>query len=333
MDRRRFTATLGIGLAVGTATTRATAQAADRVARVGYLSSARRSSDAELEQSPWRREMQRLGWVEGRNLIVERRYADRSGDLLARYARELVEAKVDLIVTLADPDAVPVRRLTSTLPIVTVYNGLDPVEDGLIASFARPGGNVTGVSRMLGETRAKRLELIKTMLPATTSVAVLFPPSADPARHAKFESSLRAAARTAQVELRFHPYRSQDELMTTFPALAASHTQAFLLEPLFQTMANRHRIAELAIQHRLPGVFTLREYAKAGGLMSFGPSWTAVEQQVAQQTDRILRGAQPGDLPMEQPSRFELVINLATAKAVGVAVPGSLQLRADELIQ
>ena len=185
--------------------------------------------------------MQRLGWVEGRNLVVERRFTDGNLDQLAIFARELVEARVDVIMTLADRDAADARRLTSTLPIVVVYNGMDPVADGLIASFARPGGNVTGVSRMLGETRAKRLELIKTMLPAAG--------------------------------------------------------------------------------------------AEAGGLMSFGPDWSTLLRQLAQQTDRILRGASPAELPMEQPSKFELVVNLATAKSIGLAVPQPLLLRADEVIQ
>jgi putative tryptophan/tyrosine transport system substrate-binding protein len=328
VDRRCFLSTLCLAAASGGAG----AQSSDRVARVGYLSSAARPSDAELQQSPWTLEMQRLGWVEGRNLVVERRFTDGSMDRLAVFAREFVDARVDVIATLAERDAAEARRLTSTLPIVIVYGGLDPVADGLIASFARPGGNVTGVSRMLGETRAKRLELIKTMLPGASRVGVLFVPSADAGQRAKFESTLREAARAVHVELQFHPYRSQDELMAAFPVMAAARTSAFLLEPIFQTFANRGRIAELAVQHKLPGVFTLREYAQAGGLMSYGPDWSTLLRQHAQQVDRILRGAKPAELPMEQPSKFELVVNRATAKALGVAIPQSLLVRADELI-
>jgi putative ABC transport system substrate-binding protein len=328
MDRRRFVTTLAAAVPAG-----ALAQAPGKVARVGFLSSARLPTDAELQQSPFRLEMQRLGWVSGRNLIVDRRFSDGDLELLARHARELVDAKVDLIVISARSEAAPVRRLTSTLPIVLIYSGLDPVADGLIASFARPGGNITGVSRMLGETRAKRLELIKAMLPTAGRIGVLFPPSTDAVQQAAFEANLRAAARAFQVELQFHPYRSQDDLMAAFPAMVAARTHAFLLEPTFQTFANRGRIAELAIQHRLPGVYTLREYAAAaGGLMSFGPDISTLLRQLAQQVDRILRGARPGDLPMEQPAKFELVINLATAKAIGLAVPQTLLLRADETI-
>jgi putative ABC transport system substrate-binding protein len=328
MDRRHFVTTL----AASAVPVRAAAQAPGKVARVGLLSSARRPSDAELQQSPWSLEMQRLGWVEGRNLVVERRFSDGNMDQLAAFARELVDARLDVIVTMAERDAAEARRLSSTLPIVLIYNGLDPVADGLIASFAKPGGNVTGVSRMLGETRAKRLELIKTLLPAAGRVGVLFVPSPDAGQRAKFETALRQAASAVHVELQFLPYRSQDELMAAFPALAAARIPAFVLEPIYQTFANRHRVAELAIQHRLAGVFTLREYAVAGGLMSFGPSWSTLLRQLAQQVDRILRGARPGELPMEQPSKFEMVINLATAKAIGLAVPQTLLLRADEVI-
>lgn len=329
IDRRAFAS----GLALGAASLAARAQAPGKGARVGVLSSAPRPPDAELQREPWILEMQRLGWVEGRNLVVDRRFTDGNLEQLAVFARELVEARVDVIVTMADRDAVEVRRLTSTLPIVLIYTGTNPVADGLIASFARPGGNITGVSRMLAETRAKRLELLKTLLPATSRVAVLYFPFADARRQAEFETGLRDAARALHVELSFHPYRDQDELMAAFPAMAAAGTPAFLLEPIFQTYPNRQRIAELAIQHRLPGVFTLRGYAEAGGLMSYGPDYWEILRQLARQVDRVLRGAKPAELPMEQPSKFELVVNLATAKAIGLAVPQSVLVRADELIR
>jgi putative ABC transport system substrate-binding protein len=187
---------------------------------------------------------------------------------------------------------------------------------------------------MLGETRAKRLELIKTLLPAAGRVGVLAPPQRTyPGQQAQFAPALRSAARALRIELDFHWYGNQDELMAAFPALATARTSAFLLEPTFQTFANRGRIAELAIQHRLPGVFTLREYAQAGGLMSYGPDFPTILRQLAQQVDRILRGAKPGDLPMEQPSRFDLVLNLKTAKALGLTFPQALLLRAEALIE
>ena len=337
MDRRSFAA--GLALGVGMAPLAIRAQTAGRTARVGFLTGAPPPTGAEQQRDPWTLEMRRLGWIEGQNLVVERRSADGKYERMPALAQELVDAKLDVIMTpLADWDAAYVRRLNPTLPIVLIYTGMDPVADGLIASFARPGGNVTGVSRMLGETRAKRLELIRTLLPAASRVGVLAPAPqgsqpVDPGRMAKLETSLRSAAQALRIELDFHWYRSQDELMAAFPALAAARTQAFLLEPLPQTFANRGPIAELALQHRLPGVFTLREYAAAGGLMSYGPDISAMARQLAQQVDRILRGAKPGDLPMEQPSRFDLVLNLRTAKALGLAMPQPLLQRADELIE
>lgn len=334
MDRRSFAS--GLALGIGMAPLASRAQTAGRTARVGFLTVAPPPTGAEQQPSPWTLEMRRLGWIEGQNLVVEQRFADGKYERMPALAQELVDAKLDVIMTLADSDAAYVRRLNSTLPIVLIYAGMDPVADGLITTFARPGGNVTGVSRMLGETRAKRLELIKTLLPAASRVGVLAPApqgSVDPGRMAKLETSLRSAARALRIELDFHWYRSQDELMAAFPALAAARTQAFLLEPLPQTFANRGPIAELALQHRLPGVFTLREYAAAGGLMSYGPDISVIWRQLAQQVDRILRGAKPGDLPMEQPSRFDLVLNLRTAKALGLAVPQPLLQRADELIE
>jgi putative ABC transport system substrate-binding protein len=332
MHRRKFNA--GLALAAGMAPLAGRAQTAGRTARVGVLSSAAPLTESEIQQSPFSAEMRCLGWIEGQNLVVVRRYADGKFDRMPAFAQELVDAKFDVIMAPASPDAEYARRLTTTLPIVTVYNGMDPVADGLIASFARPGGNITGVSRMLGETRAKRLELIKTLLPAAGRVAVLSPPqSTYPGQQAQFEAALQSAAWALRVELDFHGYRNQDELMAAFPALASARTSAFLLEPTFQTFANRGRIAELAIQHRLPGVFTLREYAQAGGLMSYGPDFPTIFRQLAQQVDRILRGAKPGDLPMEQPSRFDLVLNLKTAKALGLTFPQAMLLRAEALIE
>jgi putative ABC transport system substrate-binding protein len=332
MHRRKFNA--GLALAAGMAPLAGRAQTAGRTARVGILSGAAPPTESEIQQSPYSAEMRRLGWIEGQNLVVVRRYADGKLDRMPAFAQELVDAKVDVIMAVSQSEAEYVRRLTSTLPIVTVYGGMDPVADGLIASFARPGGNVTGVSRMLGETRAKRLELIKTLLPAAGRVAVLSPPqSTYPGQQAQFEAALQSAARALRVEVDFRGYKNQDELMAAFPAMASARTPAFLLEPTNQTFANRGRIAELAIQHRLPGVFTLRQYAEAGGLMSYGPDFSNILRQLAQQVDRILRGAKPGDLPMEQPSRFDLVLNLKTAKALGLTFPQALLLRAEALIE
>lgn len=301
-----------------------------KVYRIGVLSSA--SPDLEFSQSPWVRALREFGWIEGQNLAFERRYSEGKPDLLPGLARELVRANVDVIATFASQDTDAAKQATSTIPIVTVFSRLDPVAEGLIKSFAKPGGNITGVSRMLAETDAKRLEMIKEMLPLANRIGVLCH-ARGPDPKAQFEERLRAAARSLRVDLRFFPYRKEDEVESAFPAMTDMRVQAFVLEPHFHTFKNRVRIGELALKHRLPGAFTLREYAQAGGLLSYGPHWAVLERQHAHQIDRILRGANPGDLPMEQPTKFELVINLKTAKALGLTVPVLLLARADEIIE
>ena len=214
-----------------------------------------------------------------------------------------------------------------------ITSALDPVDAGLVTSFARPGGNVTGVSRMLAETDAKRLELIKETLPLASRIGVLLYSGRGDDAEAKVERELRAAALNLRVELQFFKYKNQDDLYAAFPAMVGMRVRAFLLEPTFYTFSNRGRIGELALKHRLSGVFTLRDYAVAGGLMSYGPSWPGLERLHARYIDRILRGAKPADLPVQQPTKFELVINMKTAKALGLTIPQSLLVRADEVIQ
>ncbi|MEO8410841.1 MAG: ABC transporter substrate-binding protein [Propionivibrio sp.] len=331
MDRRTFITGVAFGLCARPLA--ANAQSAGKVYRIGILSSGQKPTDAEARESPWMLALRDLGWIEGQNVVFERRYSEGKTDLLPGLARELVRANVDVIVAVLGSDYTVAKQATSVIPIVMIYNGLDPVADGLIMSFARPGGNVTGVSRMLAETGAKRLELIREVLPLASRIGVLAYRSSDPDQYAKFENRMRAAAGNHRVELQFFPYTSQDEVDAAFPAMAGMRVQAFLLEPRSFTFQNRGGIAELAVKHRLPGVFTLREYAEAGGLMSFGPSWPALLQQHARYVDRILRGANPADLPIEQPTKFELVMNLKTAKALGLAIPPALLVRADEVIQ
>ncbi len=214
-----------------------------------------------------------------------------------------------------------------------VFSGLDPVAEGFVASFARPGGNITGVSRMLGETRAKRLELIKAMLPSASRIGVVASPQGDFEAQARFETALRSAAHAVQIELQFFHYKSQDDLAAAFPAMAGARMHAFLLEPTFQAFKNRGQVAKLALSHRLPGLFTLGTMQFAGRLMSYGPDYLIVLRQHARYVDRVLRGANPADPPMEQPTKFELVINSKSAKALCLTIPNSLLLRADEVIE
>lgn len=331
MDRRTFVARFVLFLCA--APLAANAQPAGKVYRIGLLANTTPRPDAEFRQSPWFLALRDLGWIEGQNVVFERRGTDGKPELLPQVARELVAAKVDLIATFSSIDAAGAKQATSTIPIVMIFSGLNPVEEGFVKSFAQPGGNITGVSRMLGETDAKRLGLIKEMLPAASRIGVLANAYADPGQQTKFEKRMRAAAHGLSVELQFFWYKSQADVEAAFPLMADKRVQAFVLEPSFFTFKNREQIAELAIKHRLPSAFTLKEYALAGGLMSYGPDWTMLERQHAVYVDRILRGASPGDLPIEQPTKFNLAINLKSAKALGITIPQSFLLRADELIQ
>jgi putative ABC transport system substrate-binding protein len=331
VDRRTFVSSIAFGLYATLPA--AFAQPAGKMYRIGLLSSAPMRTDAEFRQSAWFLAMRDLGWIEGQNVVYERRAADGKAERLPGFARDLVRANVNVIATFSSPDTVAAKQATSVIPIVMIFSGLDPVDEGLIASFAKPGGNITGVSRMLAETDAKRLELIKEMLPAASRIGVLANARSDPDQQAKLERRMRAAARSLAVELQFFPYKSQADVDAAFPAMAGVRVQAFLLEPSFEVFRNRGRIAELALKHRLPGVFTLREYVLAGGLMAYGPDFPGLERQHAGYVDRILRGASPGDLPIEQPTKFDLVINLKTAKLLGLTIPQALLLRADEVIQ
>jgi putative tryptophan/tyrosine transport system substrate-binding protein len=331
MDRRTFVSRVVFGICATPLA--ASAQPAGKMYRVGLLASTALRPEAEFRQSVWFLALRDLGWVEGQNIVFERRGTDGKAELLPAMARELVGANVDLIATFGSADAAAAKQATSVLPIVMIFSGLDPVEEGFVKSFARPGGNVTGVSRMLGETDGKRMELIKEVLPAASRIGVLANASNDANRQAKVEQRMRAAARGLAVELQYFWYKSQADVEAAFPLMADKRVQAFVLEPNFFTFKNRDRIAELALKHRLPGAFTLTEYALAGGLMSYGPDWPMLERQHARYVDRILRGARPGDLPIEQPTKFNLAINLKSAKALGITVPQSVLLRADELIQ
>jgi len=330
-DRRSFFCSVAFVLCA--AARAADAQTTGRIVRVGVLSSAAMPLPSDTSNAVWPRSLRELGWIEGQNIVIERRYAGGRNELLAAYAQDLVQARVDVITTFSSSDAMVAKRATSVIPIVMVFSGLDPVEEGFVASFARPGGNITGVSRMLAETRAKRLELIKAMLPSASRIAVLAPPQPDSGRQTAFERSLRTAAHAAQVDLQFFQYRNPEELLDALPYIVGARMHAFMLEPTFQAFENRGRIANLALKLQMPAVFTLGEYATAGGLLSYGPDWSSILKQQARFVDRILRGANPGDLPMEQPTKFELVINLKTAKALGITIPQALLLRADEVIQ
>ncbi len=295
--------------------------------RVGVLSTANPRS-APLFQA-FEQRLRELGYVERQNLAIEFRNAEGKSDRLPGLAAELVRLNVDVIVTATDPATRAAQRATSTIPVVMVAINYEPIALGYIASLARPGANVTGIFFRHIELTSKRLELFKEMLPGVSRVTVLADAeSADQFR--EVEAANRSLGLKLQVQdLRNPPY----DIKSTFLVVMNSRPKAlFVLESASIFRARTH-IAQLALTNRLPTSFAFREYVEAGGLMAYGVNLADMFRRAAEYADRILRGAKPADLPVEQPTKFEFVINLKTAKALGLTIPQSVLLRADEVIQ
>jgi putative ABC transport system substrate-binding protein len=306
----------------------ARAQVPARVFRIGLLGG---STPTSVEaRHVWRgffQGLQDLGYVEGQNTVFEGRYYGDNLDQLPALAAELVRLQVDVILAAAPPAPEAARRATSTIPIV-MANHADPVGSGLVASIARPGGNVTGLSMQSPDMRVKQLELLKEILPRLTRVAFLRNPAIP-----LDVRELEAAARSLGIRAQMVEARAPNEIEGAFRA--AREERAGALSVLAGSMFFAHRalIAELAVKSRLPTVYLLREHAEAGGLLTYGIDVRDSFRRAAGYVDRILRGAKPGDLPIEQPTKFELVINLKTAKALGLSIPRSVLLRADQVIE
>ena len=297
-------------------------------ARIGYVSL--RSGPAHLEEA-FRQGLRELGHVEGQNISVEYRWADWKPDRVPALAEELVRLKVDVIVSAGggSPTVRAVGKMVKTIPIVFLTGG-DPVGTGLVASLGRPGGNLTGVSLLTSELNAKRLELLKQAVPGVSRVAVLVNPTRPTAG---VVVGLEGAARALNVKLQVLEARDPQAIDGAFAAMKRERAGALLVanDPMF--FAQRERIVGLAAKSRLPGIFEWREFAEAGGLLSYDTSLGDLYRQLATYVDKILKGARPADLPVEQPTKFELVINAKTAKALGLTIPQSLVLRADHVIQ
>jgi putative ABC transport system substrate-binding protein len=274
--------------------------------------------------------MRELGWIEGQNFTVENlRYEGRS-ERLPALALEAVQRKFDLIVCAGTPPTTAARDATTTIPIVFYYVG-DPVGAGFVASLARPGGNVTGMGGLGAGVYAKMLELLKEAVPAATRVAMLANPTFQP--HAAFGADAESAARSVKVTLMPVELRSPEELDSAFATIARDKVDALLILGQPFLFGQGARIAKMAIEQRLPAMIPFEEVARDGILMSYGPRVVDDARRLPYYVDRILNGANPANLPVEQPSRFYLTINLKTAKAIGVAVPPSLLQRADQLIE
>jgi putative ABC transport system substrate-binding protein len=328
ITRRVFVGSLTGGLLA--APLAAEAQPAAKVPRIGVLGSGSRS-DLSPRLDPFRQGLRELGWVEGQNIAMEYRFAEGRYDRLPDLAAELVRLRVDLIVAVPTAAVVAAKNATATIPIVMISVG-DPVGLGLVASLARPGGNATGLSYSAGlEIFSKQLELLKETVPKVRRVAVLSNP-AHPAHPLQIRE-VNIAARSLGLQLQLLEARGPNEFDGAFAAMAKERVEALLVVVDAMFILHRTRLADLAARSRLPAVYGTRESVEAGGLMSYGPSVRDLFRRSATFVDKILKGAKPGDLPVEQPTQFELVINLKTAKALGLRIPQSLLQRADEVIQ
>ncbi len=274
-----------------------------------------------------------LGYVEGRNIKIEFRTAQDHPDRLPGLAEELVQLKVDVIFAPASTAVEAVRRVSSTIPIVMALSG-DPVASGLVSSLARPGGNVTGLSIMTTDLSGKLLQLLKEIEPRLTKVAVLWSPATPHTPlQAKIVESLKAAASSLSIELTFVSARTPEEFEPAFSASSRAGAQALYVSDSPVLYIHRKTLVRLASKTGLPAIYRTKVFADAGGLMSYGPSWIDLARRSAGYVDKILKGAKPADLPIEQPTTFELVVNLKTAKALGITIPQSILLRADEVIR
>ena len=332
MRRREFIALLGgAGVAWPLAATVGTlAQQAGKVHRIGYLSYSSYAAAPHFVEA-FRQGLRELGWVEGQNITIDPRFAEGSSDRLPDLAAELARLKVDIIVTTSTPATLAAKNATGTIPIVAANFG-DPVGLGFIESLARPNGNITGLSFSVGvETFGKELELLKEIAPEVRRVAVLSNP-ANPF-HAHAISNVKVAAQALKVELQLLEARGSNGFDSAFAAMSKERAGALLVvtDPIF--VLHRARLADLASKNRLPSMYGMGEYVKAGGLVSYGPNLSDRFRHAATFVDKILRGAKPADLPVQQPTKFDLTINLKTAKALGLTVPPSLIARADEVIE
>ena len=327
MDRRAFIGTLAVFLLAGPLA--AEAQAPAKVSRIGFLSVGS-PTDNLFTLEAFQQGLRELGYVQGQNIAIEYRFAEGRPERLPALAADLVRLKVAVIVTGSPPAPEAAKRATSTIPIVFAVIG-DPVAQGLVASLAWPGGNITGLANLAQEVVGKQLELLKEVAPKVSRVAVLQNPSNH--AHPFVLRQAEGAARALGVQLHILQARTPPEIEAAFAAMSRQRAGGVVVlrDTLFLTQ--RTQIAALAAKSRLPAVYGLREAAEAGGLMAYGANVLLMYRRAATYVDKILKGAKPADLPVEQPTKFELVINLKTAKALGLTIPQSLLQRADEVIQ
>jgi putative ABC transport system substrate-binding protein len=327
VDRRAFLGTVAGGLLA--APLAAEAQLAGKVHRIGFLG----NSTATLETNlvgPFREGLRELGYVEGQNILIDYRWAEGKYERFPALIAELIAQRVEVIVAAGTPASLAVKKATTSVPLVMVAVG-DPVDTGLVASLARPGGNITGLTSTAEELEGKRLELLREVIPKLSHVAVFWNPQ-NPTLLAALKE-MRAAAQVLGIKLQVLEVRTSGELEETFKATVTKRPGALHVMGDRLFLHNRQRIMAFAAQQRLPVVPVHAEFVEAGALFSFGPSYPGMHRRAAYFVDSILKGAKPADLPVERPTKFELVVNLKAAKALGLKIPPSLLQRADQVIE
>jgi putative ABC transport system substrate-binding protein len=311
----------------------AEAQPAARVPRVAVLNPGSSTEVVTVQREPFERGLRELGWTPGSNIAIDYRYGEGNAARLAESAVEVVRLGVDVIVARGAIAVRAARQATATVAIV-MSSADDPVADGFVTNLARPGGNITGIANLVSELNAKRLELLKEAVPGLSRVGVLTNPQMRTAREKELNAALIASGRSLNLDVRVFEVTRPEEISEAFAAADKARAGALLLRADTLVLEpNRPRVVALAAKHRLPVMYPWQFYPEIGGLMSYATSIPAFHHRSATYVDRILKGAKPGDLPVEQPTTFELVVNVATAKALGLTIPQSLLLRADRLIQ
>ena len=305
------------------------AQPAAKVHRIGFLGNSTAALEANLV-GPFREGLRELGYVEGRNIVIEYGWAEGKYERFPALIAELLAQKVEVIVTAGTPASLAVKKATTSVPLVVVGVG-DPVASGLVASLNRPGGSITGVTSIADETEGKRLELLREVLPTLSRIAVLSNPENQSMEPVLKE--MRAAAQVLGMKVQVFDVRTPGELDETFKAIVRERPGVLRVMGDRLFLHNRQRIMDFATKQRLPVMPGHPELVEAGGLLSFGPSYPGMHRRAAYFVDRILKGAKAGELPVERPTKFELVINLKAAKALGLKIPPSLLQRADQVIE
>jgi putative tryptophan/tyrosine transport system substrate-binding protein len=306
------------------------AQQQVKVWRVGFLASRKRPESLETDQyGGFPNGMRQLGYVESKNLVIEYRWADKT-ELLPIYASELVQLNVDVIVTAGSPATSAAQKVTSSIPIVMGSSG-DPIGSGFAKSLARPGGNITGITNLTTGISPKQLEMLSSMTPKLSRVAVLTNPANS--AHAAILKSIRDAAQAVRITIHAVEARTPQEIENVFSRMSRQGVRAAIvaLDPLF--IQQWRQIAELTTKYRVSSITASRDYPETGGLMSYGPNYTENFRRAATYVDKILKGVKPANLPIEQPTRFELIINGKTAKSLGLKIPQSLLITADKVIE